>query len=142
MAQVIDITEAISKRRLDKVKAELEVELERLDYDMEKELNRYVIFDTSGYYELAQEEKEVVSHDSVMKLLLTARDMLVELNEADAAIEVVDRKLRPGDGGVICVDHTGSIAMVFNSTGMYRGAANADGLFKVAIWDEPVPAPE
>ena len=88
MAQVIDITEAISKRRLDKVKAELEVELERLDYDMEKELNRYVIFDTSCYYELAQEEKEVVSHDSVMKLLLTARDMLVELNEADAAIEV------------------------------------------------------
>ena len=76
-----------------------------------------------------------------------ARDVaaLVEyrgLSLADAAIEVVDRKLRPGDGGVICVDHTGSIAMVFNSTGMYRGAANADGLFKVAIWDEPVPAPE
>ncbi len=88
MAQVIDITEAISKRRLNKVKAELEVELERLDFNMEKELNRYVIFDASGYYELAQEEKEVVSHDSVMKLLLTARDMLVELNEADAAIEV------------------------------------------------------
>ena len=87
MAQVIDITEEISKRRLNKVKAELEIELERLNYDMEKELNRYVIFDTSGYYELAQ-EKEVVSHDSVMKLLLTARDMLVELNEADAAIEV------------------------------------------------------
>lgn len=88
MAQVINITEEISKRRLKKVKAELEIELERLNYDMEKELNRYVIFDTSGYYELAQEEKEVVSHDSVMKLLLTARDMLVELNEADAAIEV------------------------------------------------------
>ena len=88
MAQVIDITEEISKRRLNKVKSELEVELERLNFDMEKELNRYVIFDTSGYYELAQEEKEVVSHDSVMKLLLTARDMLVELNEADAAIEV------------------------------------------------------
>ena len=88
MAQVIDITEEISKRRLKKVKAELEVELERLDFDMEKELNRYVIFDTSGYYELAQEEKEVVSHDSVMKLLLTARDMLVELNKSEAAIEV------------------------------------------------------
>jgi hypothetical protein len=88
MAQVINLTEEISKRRLKKVKAELEIELERLDFDMEKELNRYVIFDTSGYYELAQEEKEVVSYDSVMKLLLTARDMLVELNEADAAIEV------------------------------------------------------
>ena len=88
MAQVIDITKEISKRRLNKVKAELEVELERLDFDMEKELNRYVIFDTSGYYKLSQEEKEGVSYDSVMKLLLTARDMLVELNEADAAIEV------------------------------------------------------
>ena len=88
MAQVIDITKEISKRRLEKVKAELEIELERLDFDMEKELNRYVIFDTSGYYKLAQEEKEVVSYDSVMKLLLTARDMLVELNEAAAAIEV------------------------------------------------------
>ena len=88
MAQVIDITKEISKRRLNKVKAELEVELERLDFDMEKELNRYVIFDTSGYYKLSQEEKEGVSYDSVMKLLLTARDMLVELNKGNAAIEV------------------------------------------------------
>ncbi|MCH2162205.1 MAG: isoaspartyl peptidase/L-asparaginase [Phycisphaerales bacterium] len=64
------------------------------------------------------------------------------LSLADAATEVVDGKLRPGDGGVICVDHEGGIAMVFNSTGMYRGAANAKGLFKVAIWDEPVTAPE
>ena len=88
MAQVINITEEISKRRLKKVKEELEMELDRLDFDMEKELNKYVIFDTSSYYELAQEEKEVVSHDSAMKLLLTARDMLVELNEAAAAIEV------------------------------------------------------
>ena len=60
------------------------------------------------------------------------------LSLEDAAVEVVDGKLRPGDGGVICVDHSGAIAMVFNSTGMYRGAANSDGLFKIAIWDEPL----
>lgn len=88
MAQVINITEEISKRRLAKVKAELEVELARLDYDMEKELNSYVIFDTSSYYELSQEEKEGASHETIMKLLLTARDMLVELNKGDAGVEV------------------------------------------------------
>lgn len=88
MAQVIDITKEINKRRLDKVKKELKIELDRIGFDMEKELNNYVIYDTSSYYELVQEEKEVVSHDSAIKLLLTARDMLVELNEAAAAIEV------------------------------------------------------
>ena len=89
MAEVISITEEINKRKLQKVKAELEVELERLDFDMEKELNKFVIFDTTNYYELLQEgKKEVVSHDKVMKLLLTAFDMLVKLNEEEAAIEV------------------------------------------------------
>ena len=42
MAQVINLTEEINKRKLEKVKAELEIELERLNFDMEKELNRYV----------------------------------------------------------------------------------------------------
>ncbi len=88
MAQVINLTEEINKRKLEKVKAELEIELERLNFDMEKELNRYVIFDTSNYYELTQEKKEVVSHEKAIKLLLTAFDMLVKLNELDAAIEV------------------------------------------------------
>ena len=37
---------------------------------------------------LQEEKKEVVSHDKVMKLLLTAFDMLVKLNEEEAAIEV------------------------------------------------------
>ena len=56
---------------------------------MEKELNKYVIFDTSSYYEPIQEEKkEVVSHGNAIKLLLTAFDMLVKLNMTEAAIEV------------------------------------------------------
>jgi hypothetical protein len=89
MAQVIDLTTEISKRRLAKIKSELEIELQRLDFDMEKELNRYVIFDTSNYYELLQEgKKEEVSHEKAMNLLLTAFDMLVKLNEEEAAIEV------------------------------------------------------
>ena len=89
MAQIFNITEEINKRRLVKVKKELEAELDRIDFDMEKELNRYVIFDTSNYYELLHEEqKEVVSHENTIKILLTAFDMLVKLNETEAAIEV------------------------------------------------------
>ncbi len=89
MAEVINITEEINKRRLEKVKAELEIELDRLDFNMEKELNKYVIFDTTNYYELLHEgKKEVITHDKALKLLLTAFDMLVKLNEEEAAIEV------------------------------------------------------
>lgn len=89
MAEVIDLTAEINKRRLEKVKSELEIELQRIDFDMEKELNRYVIFDTSNYYELLHEgKKEEVSYEKAMNLLLTAFDMLVKLNKQEAAIEV------------------------------------------------------
>ena len=89
MAQIFNITEEINNRRLAKVKKELEAELDRIDFDMEKELNRYVFFNTSNYYELLHEEqKEVASHENTIKILLTAFDMLVKLNETEAAIEV------------------------------------------------------
>jgi len=35
---------------------------------------------------------------------------------------------------VIGVARDGSRALVFNSEGMYRGAADANGRFEVAIW--------
>jgi beta-aspartyl-peptidase (threonine type) len=53
----------------------------------------------------------------------------------EAADEVVHRVLRPGDGGIIAVDHDGNIAMVFNTGGMFRGAADSRGRFEVAIWE-------
>jgi beta-aspartyl-peptidase (threonine type) len=43
--------------------------------------------------------------------------------------------LQPGDGGVITVDRDGEIAMVFNTGGMFRGAADSGGRFEVAIWE-------
>jgi beta-aspartyl-peptidase (threonine type) len=55
---------------------------------------------------------------------------------AEAAAVVVHAKLAPGDGGLVAVSHTGEIAMVFNSTGMYRGAADASGRFEIAIWEK------
>lgn len=56
------------------------------------------------------------------------------LNEA--ARIVIHDKLKPGDGGIIGVSHTGEIAMVFNSRGMFRAAADANGRFEVGIWEE------
>jgi beta-aspartyl-peptidase (threonine type) len=52
-----------------------------------------------------------------------------------AAEEVVHRILKPGDGGIIGVDREGHLALVFNSEGMFRGAADSSGRFDVAIWD-------
>jgi len=95
MTQVIDITEEINNRRLAKVKKELEIELDRIGYDMEKDLNKFVFFNTSNYYELIQEdEKEVVSYENAIKSLLTAYDMLIKLNEKSAAIEVENTMTR------------------------------------------------
>lgn len=58
-----------------------------------------------------------------------------------AAGKVVYGKLQPDDGGVIVVSATGEIAAEFNTIGMFRGAANSNGRFDVAIWknNERVP---
>jgi beta-aspartyl-peptidase (threonine type) len=53
----------------------------------------------------------------------------------EAAVAVVGELLQPGDGGVIALTRDGEIAMVFNTRGMYRGAADSSGRFEVAIWD-------
>lgn len=41
-----------------------------------------------------------------------------------------------GDGGVIAIDREGSIAMPFNSPGMYRGWMKADGSSEIQIFKE------
>ena len=72
--------------------------------------------------------KHTVSHD------ISALMEYSGLTLQQAADRVIHQKLKPGDGGVIGVAHDGSIALVFNSEGMYRGAADANGRFEVAIW--------
>lgn len=52
-----------------------------------------------------------------------------------AAEFVVFHKLKPGDGGIISVSRTGELALIFNSEGMFRGAADSNGRFDVAIWE-------
>ena len=83
MTEIIDL----QKVRLENIKKELDVELDRLDYDMEKELNKYVIFNNTEYYELSKEE-DTVFDDDVVKTLLTALDMLVKLNKQNAVADI------------------------------------------------------
>lgn len=64
-----------------------------------------------------------------------ARMLYKKLGLNEAANEVVHGVLKPEDGGIIAVSSSGEIAMVFNSTGMFRGAATAGGCFEVKIWE-------
>ena len=58
------------------------------------------------------------------------------LNEA-AELVVNDKLVKAGgSGGVICIDKTGNISMPFNSEGMFRAYANADGKEGVFIYKD------
>ena len=60
------------------------------------------------------------------------------LSVQKAAEEVIINRLKPagGEGGVIAVDKNGNIALVFNSPGMYRGAADSNGRHEIAIFGD------
>ncbi len=73
--------------------------------------------------------RNAVAHD--VSALIEYQGMGV----AEAAEAVVHGKLEPGDGGLIAVGASGEIALVFNSAGMFRGAADSGGRFDVAIWE-------
>ncbi len=70
-----------------------------------------------------------VAHD------VSARVEYKGLSVTAAAEAVIHGKLDDGDGGLIAVGANGEIALVFNSGGMFRGAADANGRFDVAIWE-------
>ena len=77
--------------------------------------------------------RHAVAHDISSRIAYRGSSLL------DAAGEVIHGVLHPGDGGVIGVDRLGNIALVFNSPGMFRGAADAAGRFEVGIWEETQP---
>jgi len=58
----------------------------------------------------------------------------------DASELVINDKLvkAGGSGGVICVDKYGNINLPFNSTGMFRGFATADGKEGIFIYKDEV----
>jgi beta-aspartyl-peptidase (threonine type) len=90
--------------------------------------NRTAAISCTGYGE--QFIRNTVAHD--VSAIIEYKGLSVEA----AAREVIDGKLNPGDGGLIAVGSDGSIALVFNSPGMFRGAADSSGRFDVAIWEE------
>ena len=89
--------------------------------------NRTCAISATGWGE--QFIKHTVAHD--ISALMEYKGMAIQ----QAADEVIHRKLQKDDGGVIGVAKDGSIALVFNSAGMYRGAADSNGRFDVAIWE-------
>lgn len=69
-----------------------------------------------------------------------ARDVHAQMAYAgrsvDAALkEIVFKRLRPDDGGLIAVDKDGRVAMEYNSDGMFRAAADGRGMRVVRIWE-------
>ena len=52
---------------------------------------------------------------------------------AQAIAGVFKDSLQPDIGGVIAIDSQGNIVMHFNTPGMARGAADADGRFETGI---------
>ncbi|MDX2147158.1 MAG: isoaspartyl peptidase/L-asparaginase [Planctomycetota bacterium] len=68
---------------------------------------------------------------------VAARMRLLSKPLAEATHHLVFNTLDPDDGGLIAVDRRGNIAMPFSTIGMYRGAADSNGRFEVAIWNEP-----
>lgn len=89
--------------------------------------NRTCAISATGWGE--QFIKHTVAHD--ISALMEYKGLTLQ----QAADEVIHRKLQKDDGGVIGVAKDGSIALVFNSAGMYRGAADSNGRFDVAIWE-------
>ncbi len=73
--------------------------------------------------------RNTVAHD--ISAIMEYKGLGVEA----AAREVIHGRLDPGDGGVIAVGANGDIALVFNSPGMFRGAADSTGRFDVKIWE-------
>lgn len=72
---------------------------------------------------------------NVVAYQITAGMEYEGLSLAEAADRVINGKLDQGDGGIIAVDRFGNISMTFSSPGMFRGAADSDGHFEVAIWE-------
>lgn len=57
------------------------------------------------------------------------------LSLKEAADQMINKTLQPGDGGLIAVDKDGNYIMIYNTKGMCRGVANSNDVFEAKIWD-------
>jgi beta-aspartyl-peptidase (threonine type) len=60
----------------------------------------------------------------------------VTLEEAASTVVMEELVAAAGEGGIVAVDPAGSVALVFNTPGMYRASINAAGRKVVAIYGE------
>jgi beta-aspartyl-peptidase (threonine type) len=72
--------------------------------------------------------RNVIGHEVSSQVRLAGRSL-------QAAADETLHRLNAGDGGLISVSRRGEIALVFNTAGMFRGAADSNGRFEVAIWE-------
>lgn len=81
--------------------------------------------------------RTVAAHAICMRVSL----MRVPLERASAEVVNQDIPALGGNGGAIALDAKGTIAMPYNTDGMYRGWIGGDGVAHVAIYDdEPDPS--
>jgi beta-aspartyl-peptidase (threonine type) len=77
--------------------------------------------------------EEFIRHGIARRIgtLMTYESLSLE----EAARRTVHEVLRPGEGGIIAVGRDGTIAMEYNTAGMFRGAADSTGRFEARIWE-------
>ena len=81
--------------------------------------------------------RTVAAHEICMRVSMLGEPL------QRAAAEVINQEIPSmgGNGGAIALDSDGTIAMPYNTQGMYRGWIGADGVAHVAIYDdEPDPS--
>jgi hypothetical protein len=89
MAEIIKFEDLLKKKEeanLEKIRHELDIELEILGLDIEAELNKYVLFDTSNYkmWEYSKEEYDEIA----LEALLSACDILTKSKNLQAVVEI------------------------------------------------------
>jgi beta-aspartyl-peptidase (threonine type) len=57
------------------------------------------------------------------------------LSLKEAADQIINKTLKPGDGGLIAVDKDANYVMMYNTKGMCRGVATSSGVFETKIWE-------
>ena len=61
-----------------------------------------------------------------------------KLQEAAETVIMDELMVAGGDGGVVAVDASGEVSMVFNTPGMYRASVSGSGEKRIGIFgDEP-----
>ncbi len=72
-------------------------------------------------------------HELSARMRLAGEDLDTAATAVMAALAAVG-----GTGGFIAVDRAGRVSLPFNTRGMYRGVADADGAARVGIYQEPL----